>query len=401
MVLGKNGFRVGFAALVAVLTSISCAESKFGAAPKKSSQDAVPLGKIMIPGPETREISDPFSIKNGDLEIEFDPGNNETESGERIKRPLTIYFALDVTGSMDAIIEAIKTNIQQFVSQLESKNFEPMIGIVTFTDNVDASFALSSDVSAFKNFVSQLKAGGGGDAQEASLAAVEEILRKIESEDSRPNSVKAILAISDNPGHRGGAKTGVSRDNCGITETVAAFNGIQKDKQSFYRLYHSMGPANWPRVYPCGGFASGQDQYNQVISSIFPEVPQADRGAGLSWPFTGDTLLNDFVGKLEEIKPDKDLVCLAKQAKLTIDDKIYSEWKAGDLAETHKLYAAGETLKLDKIIKKEDTQKIQSEGAKLKVNRCCVLKSDAEAGRFESCAKEYEQVVTFRVKTSN
>ena len=81
-----------------------------------------------------------------------------------------------------------------------------------------------------------------------------------------------------------------------------------------------------------------------------------------------------------------------------IDGKEYTSWSGGDLATTYKSFAAGTQLKLDQVIKKTDMAKVQSEGGKLKVKRCCVLKSDAESGTFEKCVKEPEQVVDFRVK---
>lgn|GEM_PF-7131047 len=385
-----------------LLALSGCAESKFGAnGAKKGTDDATanPKGTLAIPGAETVNIAEPFEVKNGDLELEFDPGNDDREVGEKKKRPLTIYFALDVTGSMDAIIEAIKTNINQFVTQLQSKDFDPMVGIVTFTDTVDRALPLTKDISSFQTFVGGLRAQGGGDAQEASLAAVEDILKRLETEETRDNAVRTILAITDNPGHRGGPAMGHGvRDNCGIAETAAAFNNISKDRHSYFRLYHSMAPSNWPRVHPCGGFGSGQDQYNQILTNIFPDVPQGDRGAALTWPFTGDTLLTDFVSKLEEIKPDRNLVCLARSANLFIDDKVYSKWAASDLAETYKSFSAGKTLKFDQMIKKADLAKIESEGGKLKVKRCCLDRTEAEAGNFETCVKEPEQIVEFRVK---
>jgi len=389
-----------FAVAASLVGTSGCAESKFGASnAKKGGADVNPKGKIVIPGAETVEITTPFLVPHGDLELEFDPGNDDRETGEKIKRPLTVYFALDVTGSMDAIIDAIKTNINQFVTQLQAKDFDPMVGIVTFTDNVSGSLPLTKDIAAFQAFVGGLRAAGGGDAQEASLAAVEEVLKRLEAEETRDNAVRTILAITDNPGHRGGVPTGrEARSNCGIAETTAAFNGIPKDRQSFYRLYYSMASASWSRVHACGGFSSAEEQFNKLITDIFPEVPQKDRGAALSWPFTGDTLLTDFVSKLEEIKPDRNLVCLAKSARLIIDDQVYSKWEGGDLAETYKTYNSSATLKFDQVIKKSDLDKVASEGGKLKVKRCCVLRSEAESGNFETCVKEPEQVVEFRIK---
>lgn len=372
-----------------------CGEGKFAAGSARSS---IPIQKITIDGSQTKEIPTPFDIKNGELEIYFDPGSRSSEADSTTKRPLTVYFAIDVTASMTPVINAIKNGINQFVITLKTKGYEPAIGAVAFRDNIMETFALSDDIPNFSSFVSRLTAVGGGDYSEASLAAVEEITRRIITEDTRANSLKAILAISDNPGHRGGElEIKRPRTNCGVTETVAALNAIPKENQRNYRLYHSMAPAGGVGVGACGGFNSGKEQFNTILKQIFPGTSLDQRGSELNWPFTGDTLLNDFVGKLEEVKPGRDLVCIAQSAKLEVNGKVVSSWQSPKLSETYRNFTSGKPLKLANIVKNEKVHEIEKNGGKLNVKRCCILKSEADAGTFGACASESDQVVDFKV----
>ena len=373
----------------------SCGEGKFAGG---SARSTTPIQKITIDGSDTKEIPTPFNIKNGELEIYFDPGNRSSEADSATKRPLTVYFAIDVTGSMTPVINAIKNNINQFVVTLTTKGYEPAIGAVAFRDNISETFSLSDNIPMFSAFISRLTATGGGDYSEASLAAVEEITRRINSEDKRANSLKTILAITDNPGHRGGEIENLRpRTNCGVAETVMALNSMPKENQRNYRLYHSMAPAGSVGIATCGGFRSGREQFNTILNQIFPEVPIEQRGSELNWPFTGETLLNDFVGKLEEIKPGRELVCLAQSAKLEVNGKIISNWQGPKFTDTYRSFTGGKALKLANIVKNEGVHEIEKDGGKLKVKRCCFLKSEADAGNFGACASEVEQVVDFKV----
>lgn len=366
----------------------ACGEGKFAAGSARSS---TPIQKITIDGSQTKEIPTPFNIKNGELEIYFDPGSRSSEADSTTKRPLTVYFAIDVTGSMQPVIDVIKSNINQFVSELQAKGYEPIIGAVTFRDSIAETFALSDSIPMFSSFIGRLRAMGGGGANEASLAAVEEIVRRMGSEDKRPNSLKTILVITDNPGHRG------QENNCQSRETVVALNSISKESQRNYRLYHAMAPAGTRGVLACGGFPSGRDQFNDILNQIFPEVPREQRGSELGWPFTGDTLLNDFVGKLEEVKPGRDLVCIAQSAKLEVNGKIVSSWQGAKLSETYRNFTSGKPLKLANIVKNENVHEIEKNGGKLNVKRCCILKNEADAGTFGACASESNQIVDFKV----
>ena len=99
-----------------------------------------------------------------------------------------IVFCIDVTGSMDPILDAVKANALRFYSDVQNnlvnkgKNVDELrVRVVAFRDfaaDGDAAmqespfFALPSDQEGFSAFVNGLVAEGGGDAPESGLEAV-------------------------------------------------------------------------------------------------------------------------------------------------------------------------------------------------------------------------------------
>jgi hypothetical protein len=99
-----------------------------------------------------------------------------------------IVFCIDVTGSMDPILDAVKANALGFYDDVQTnlvakgKNVSQLrVRVVAFRDLVadgDAAieespfFALPDDRALFSEFVGGLTAEGGGDAPESGLEAV-------------------------------------------------------------------------------------------------------------------------------------------------------------------------------------------------------------------------------------
>ena len=99
-----------------------------------------------------------------------------------------IVFCIDVTGSMDPIIDAVKTNALRFYDDVQTnltakgKNVDELrVRVVAFRDlaaDGDAAlqespfFRLPAEQAGFSDFVNGLLAQGGGDAPESGLEAV-------------------------------------------------------------------------------------------------------------------------------------------------------------------------------------------------------------------------------------
>lgn len=99
-----------------------------------------------------------------------------------------IVFCIDVTGSMDPIIDAVKTNALRFYDDVQTnlvakgKNVDELrVRVVAFRDlaadgeaaiQESPFYRLPDERSAFSGFVDGLVAEGGGDAPESGLEAV-------------------------------------------------------------------------------------------------------------------------------------------------------------------------------------------------------------------------------------
>jgi hypothetical protein len=99
-----------------------------------------------------------------------------------------IVFCIDVTGSMDPIIDAVKTNALRFYDDVQTnltakgKNVDELrVRVIAFRDFVadgeaalqeSPFFRLPVEQGGFSDFVNGLTAQGGGDAPESGLEAV-------------------------------------------------------------------------------------------------------------------------------------------------------------------------------------------------------------------------------------
>jgi VWFA-related protein len=126
-------------------------------------------------------------------------------------RPVDIVFVFDVTGSMQDKIDGVKATCVRFADQLNSSGRDYRLGLVTFLDRVDATYArdgsLTADVQEFKSWVGGLRADGGDDGPELSLDA---LLRAAKMK-FRGNSQRILLLITDAPPHHRDDKAGFSQ----------------------------------------------------------------------------------------------------------------------------------------------------------------------------------------------
>ncbi len=114
-----------------------------------------------------------------------------------------VLFVLDLTGSMQFAIDGIKRGIQSFVEQLEGKDIDIRIGLIGFRDiqednerpyelKFDGS-TFTKDYKAFRDKVTLLKAGGGGDIPESSLQGLALAARQ----PFRGNASRVLILITD------------------------------------------------------------------------------------------------------------------------------------------------------------------------------------------------------------
>lgn len=320
--------------------------------------------------------------------ITFSPGYFDVIAGNKTRRPVSIMFALDVTGSMSGQIQTVKNGVQDFVNQLYARGFEPRIGVVPFRDSVpetgpttevpEGRLELTSNVEEVIRFVSGLKATNGGDANEASLAAIRASMASLRVQETRPDAIKIIMVVTDQAGHDGTLR------NCAIDPVVNQFSMLTEDEQKSFKLFYStpaIGTA-------CSGYSDGSRQMSDLLSKILTaEESVANRGGLIPWPFANSNLVNDVVLMLEKVNPDIDLACLNTRVKLSISGEVNYLEELKDLSGSLRQLESGANQWLARTFTAEEFEAINAGEGKLEVQQCCFSKAAARAGVFNSCLK--------------
>jgi PKD repeat protein len=331
------------------------------------------------------------------LNVMVQAGNVETVPGSSINRPLAIYFALDVTGSMGGVISTVKTNIQAFVDELRAKRFDVRLGVIPFRDSIPSStevpegrFDLSDDIDAFKTYVGGLRATGGGDGNESGLIAIESALEELNTRETRADALKVILVITDNPSHRGAAAVNGQRD-CAIGVTTNRFNAMPADVQKSVKLFYSAASGG----QLCSGFSTAAGQFAALVSgALTAESDVAKRGGSIPWPFDATALVSTFAEMIQRTAPAIDLVCLNQSATLSMSPSLGGlvvNW-SGNLSGVYADYKASRPVSVySKVMTKAERDLFIGAAAHgdvdLEVTRCCVSRDSADRGDFATCHK--------------
>jgi flagellin len=118
-----------------------------------------------------------------------------------------IVFVIDSTGSMDSVISNVISNLDEFVSTIQSEGVNVRLGLVTYKDkNFDGPDYLqktdfTSDESAFKATLTDISVGGGGDTPESGLEAIEDPILGATSFAYTPGASKQLIMVTDAPVH--------------------------------------------------------------------------------------------------------------------------------------------------------------------------------------------------------
>ncbi len=115
-----------------------------------------------------------------------------------------LVFVIDTTGSMSDKIDGLLRTCAQFVDEFDSLNLDHRVAIVAFGDltvpgdNIAAT-EFTQKVEVTKTSLRNIpRYGGGGNEGESSLEALQKTLRL----SFRPDAVKVILLITDEPAHQ-------------------------------------------------------------------------------------------------------------------------------------------------------------------------------------------------------
>ncbi len=117
--------------------------------------------------------------------------------------PVDFIFLIDQTGSMQSYIDAVRKQMFEFTKNIKSRGIDYKLGLIVFSDYIDAIEQPTENVNEFTTWLSEIKAKGGGDVKENALEAFEKAVEKIKF---RPSANKVLVIVTDAPYHQRGEK---------------------------------------------------------------------------------------------------------------------------------------------------------------------------------------------------
>jgi Mg-chelatase subunit ChlD len=111
-----------------------------------------------------------------------------------------VVFVIDATNSMEFVIDTVKRRIGALVGRIQSLVPNARVGIVAYKDKGDdftvRMSSLSFHADKLQSFLSSVKAGGGGDYEEAVYSAVR---AAVEEMDWRQYANRAMVVVASSP----------------------------------------------------------------------------------------------------------------------------------------------------------------------------------------------------------
>lgn len=136
--------------------------------------------------------------------------------------PVDFMVVLDVTGTMQAHINGVRNNIEMFVQNLSKRGIDYQVGLVLYSDVVEATYDPTDSVRRFLGWMSKIRAFGGFDEKENALQALFEASRVR----FRPIANRVALLVTDAGYHQIGERgNGRTKFN---TESIIQYLNEQK-----------------------------------------------------------------------------------------------------------------------------------------------------------------------------
>lgn len=395
-------------AMVLLLALAACAnestdfsEGRRRTEPSPQQDNAEPAVAAEEPQVDPTPDPEPVKVEGKALRFSADGGEGMAEvrtetSVER--RPVSIYFVLDTTGSMSAELATVRTNVVGLAQKLTKEGLEAKMGLITFDDGVQLRVPLGSPVDDLVRSLNSINAGGGGDSAEASLAAIQEAARRLPTEDTRVDSTLVIILVTDVRGHYGDSPEN-NRD-CSTGRLVNDINALPTKQRErlkiFYSVRESLTSNDGCRMESTPPPANARGQFDLVLRGIDSPVPVEKRGGALTFPFSETTIMTEFVSALQKVVPGELLRCLSSSAILKTKDsqEILARWQADDMKSIFESAAEGKPVVID--ISAEALDGRSPDQLELELKRCCVGAEAARAGDLK-CVKEDQGVGKFEI----
>ena len=191
-----------------------------------------------------------------------------------------VLFLLDITGSMQPVIDGVRDGIVSFADELSSRELDSRVGLVAFRDRAYGEEAeilqfagspFTSDAGEFRLAVSRLRAnGGGGDGPESSLDA----LSLGTQQPFRPQAIPVLVLITDD------APKVPDKQIRSIDEAVAALRQSKVAqlhlvvRQKFVGDYTPLHGATKGEVFLLDDIASGREKFSNILPTVGQRIAE-------------------------------------------------------------------------------------------------------------------------------
>ncbi len=228
------------------------------------------------------------------------------QSQEKVKGVADIVFLIDVSGSMQPCIDALKQNISTFIDSLSGKdanNTAPVkdwrASVVGYRDHkADPSWfaepPFTRDVAELKANLNRLSAEGGGDEPESLLDALYKVIRRGSTAKGaqeepgkwryRSDATRVVVVFTDATFHpemsipeaRGGTVDDI-RTECTNNRIILSI--FAPDGMDCYGALSAIDKAEW-EAYPCPSgpqeglkaFTSNQDNFKETLTMLAKSI---------------------------------------------------------------------------------------------------------------------------------
>ncbi len=242
-------------------------------------------------------------------------------SKERV--PIDFCFAIDITGSMQPYIDAIKGKIYNLSTYLKNNGIDYTFSLILFSDGIDRVYQPSSDVTEFLGWLNSVRAFGGGDIKENALEALVTSTKQIKY---RPSANKVVVLVTDAPYHQAG-ETGAGSTKFNTETIIKYLNdnemrvfGIVPDKLKDYENIASKTRGYvYDMDYPISII---MNNLSAQLTNLYALKYRTDK------PAIPDSIDITIINEIKQILTKKTIPIVELGRKLIIENMLYPTGKA-------------------------------------------------------------------------
>jgi outer membrane protein OmpA-like peptidoglycan-associated protein/Mg-chelatase subunit ChlD len=186
------------------------------------------------------------------------------------KKAVDFIFMIDITGSMQPYINQIRQNVSTFARNLISRGIDYRLGLILFTDDMEKMYQPSRNTLDIIDWLTPVKAQGGGDEKENALEAIDLAVNYIKY---REDAERVLILVTDAPYHqRGEGGHGVTRHSTEsvtklLQESQTRLFSIVPPKLTNYEVISRASRGNFFDIdYP---FSTILDNFSNQLTNLY------------------------------------------------------------------------------------------------------------------------------------